>query len=172
MRKLTLEGYLKRQLIEMSGENTTSLYKFSRLSVNNVRLEDVLCLYIALFVDDKLKVQLIKAFPNINNKCKLLTSLNETNICEYLDSKKLSSFHTIYKNYIYECNKKINEKNIQKVMREKISRIQKEKHISNYCIYKNLNLNPGNVNYFLHNNDDSKVSLSTARRILEFVTEY
>ena len=54
----------------------------------------------------------------------------------------------------------------------KISEVKKAKSVSNYRIYKEMNLNPGNVNAFLKNEDTSKVSLDTARKILAFVNEY
>ena len=54
----------------------------------------------------------------------------------------------------------------------KISEVKEAKSVSNYRIYKEMNLNPGNVNAFLKNEDTSKVSLDTARKILAFVNEY
>ena len=54
----------------------------------------------------------------------------------------------------------------------KISEVKEAKSVSNYRIYKTMNLNPGNVNAFLKNEDTSKVSLDTARKILAFVNEY
>ena len=57
-------------------------------------------------------------------------------------------------------------------MYRRISEVKQAKCVTNYRIYKELNLNPGNVNAFLKNEDISKVSLDTARKILTFVNEY
>ena len=61
---------------------------------------------------------------------------------------------------------------IKALMQKQIVERQTEKGITNYRIYKNLNLNPGNVNAFLRNGDVSKVGLDTARNILSFVNQY
>ena len=53
-----------------------------------------------------------------------------------------------------------------------IVEVQSEKGITNYRIYKALNLNPGNVNAFLKCGDVSKVGVNTARKILGFVNQY
>ena len=50
--------------------------------------------------------------------------------------------------------------------------VKEVKCVTDYCIYKQLELNPGNVNAFLKNGDVSKVSLDTVRKILSFVNEY
>ena len=55
------------------------------------------------------------------------------------------------------------------MMQKRIIEVQEEKGITNYNIYKTLNLNPGNVNAFLKNGDTGKVGLDTVRRILTFV---
>ena len=57
-------------------------------------------------------------------------------------------------------------------MYQKICFTRKSKNMSNYRIYKELNLNPGNANAFLKYGDVSKVSLDTARKILAFVNKY
>lgn len=57
-------------------------------------------------------------------------------------------------------------------MFRRISEVKQAKCVTNYRIYKELNLNPGNVNAFLKNEDTSKVSVDTARKILAFVNNY
>lgn len=47
-----------------------------------------------------------------------------------------------------------------------------EKNISNYRVYKDLHLNPGNVNDYLTNGNVKKVSLETARNIYHYVCAY
>ena len=68
-------------------------------------------------------------------------------------------------------NKKQNEDKVKALMQKKIVEVQREKGITNYRIYKALNLNPGNVNAFLKNGDTGKIGLNTARRMLKYVNQ-
>lgn len=66
---------------------------------------------------------------------------------------------------------KISDNKLKKLMQKRIVELKTEKGISNYRIYKALNLNPGNVNAFLKNADVSKVGLNTVRKMLAYVNE-
>ncbi len=57
-------------------------------------------------------------------------------------------------------------------MRKKILSIQKEKNCSNYRVYTDLHLNPGNINSWLKNGDSTKVSYQTAEKIMNYVLQY
>ena len=61
MRALTFKGYLLSQLQELSGVGVTSLYSFSKLAENNFRLKDTLCLYLMMFTNENLKINLLKS---------------------------------------------------------------------------------------------------------------
>lgn len=52
------------------------------------------------------------------------------------------------------------------------NRLQKKKNCSNYRLYKDLKLNPGNVNSWLKHGDGSKVSYQTAQQIITYVMQY
>lgn len=66
-------------------------------------------------------------------------------------------------------NRKKNDDKIKSIMQKRIVEVQQEKGITNYRIYKALNLNPGNVNAFLKNGDTGKVGVDTVRRMLAYV---
>lgn len=166
MRELTFKGYLQQQLCELSGLNSKSLYKFAKLSENNARLRDVLCLYLNYYVDEKLKNQLCKRYQNLLKGCELLNGLSFE---QFGDS--LSEYKTIYENYLNKKNSKENEDKLKSLMQKRIVAIQAEKGITNYRIYKALNLNPGNVNAFLKKGDTGKVGLNTARKMLVYVNQ-
>ncbi len=167
MRELTFKGYLQQQLCELSDCNSKSLYKFARLAESNARLRDVLCLFLNCFVDDKLKKQLCKRFPYVAIECERLSGVPLEQLCE-----SLSEYATIYENYLNRKNTKANEDKIKALMQKRIVELQEKKVITNYRIYKSLNLNPGNVNAFLKNGDVSKMGLNTVRKILEFVNKH
>lgn len=164
MRELTFKGYLQQQLCELSGLNSKSLYKFSKLSENNARLRDVLCLHLNYYVDEKLKNQLCRRFPYLSKGCGLLQGVS----LEHIDDS-ISEYKTIYENYLNKKKEKENENKLKSLMQKRIVAIQAEKGITNYRIYKALNLNPGNVNAFLKKGDTSKVSLDKVRQMLEYV---
>ena len=155
MRELTFKGYLQQQLCELSDCNSKSLYKFARLAERNARLKSVLCLYLVNFVPDNLKKQLCKRFSYVAIEC-----------------ERLSGVPLEQENYLNRKKTKANEDKIKALMQKRIGELQKEKGITNYRIYKSLNLNPGNVNAFLKNGDVSKIGLNTARKILEFVNDH
>lgn len=166
MRELTFKGYLEGQLCELSDYRGKSLYKFARLAQNNARLKDSLCLYLSLYVNDKLKNQLIKKYPYLCEGCKRLSDKRPEKIDD-----TLSEYKTIYENYLNIKNSKQNDDKLKSIMQNRIVELKNEKGISNYRIYKELNLNPGNINAFLKHADVSKVGLNTARKILAFVNQ-
>ena len=167
MRELTFKGYLQQQLCELSDCNSKSIYKFARIAERNARLKNVLCLYLANYVPDNLKNKLCKRFSYIAKECERLNGVKFEQFAE-----PLSEYKTIYENYLNRKNTKANENKIKALMQKKIVEVQAEKGITNYRIYKTLNLNPGNVNAFLKNGDVSKMGLITVRKILVFVNEY
>lgn len=166
MRELTFKGYLQQQLCELSGLNSKSLYKFAKLSENNARLRNVLCLYLNYYVDEKLKNQLCRRFPYLSKGCGLLQGVS----LKHFDHS-LSEYKTIYENYLNKKNSKENEDKLKALMQKRIIEVQAKKGITNYRIYKALNLNPGNVNAFLKKGDTGKVSLNTARKMLVYVNQ-
>ena len=57
-------------------------------------------------------------------------------------------------------------------MYKKIFEVKHQKCITNYRIYKELNLNAGNVNSFLKYGNTDKLSVETVRKVLAFINEY
>lgn len=172
MRELTFKGYLLSQLQELSGFNSTSLYAFSGFAYNNARLKDVLSIYLVMYTEEDLRKKLLKKFGFLNLPCEKLSGINESNLDSNLNDNRLSEFATIYNNFLYQRNHKEQEDKLKKMMYERIIEVKKVKCVTNYRVYKQLKLNPGNVNAFLKNGDTSKVSLDTVRKILDFVNEY
>lgn len=129
-------------------------------------------MYLVLYTKEDLKNRLIKKYSYLKTACNQLSGLEENNINDFLNSERLSHYRTIYQNYIYEKDKKVLENKLKQMMYQKICFTRKSKNMSNYRIYKELNLNPGNANAFLKYGDVSKVSLDTARKILAFVNKY
>ncbi len=171
MRKLTFKSYLQAQLMELSGIKTTSLYRYSALAVDNARLCNALSLYLVLYANDSIKNRLLKKYDCLNKESKRLAQLNDKNLANSF-SDDLSEYKTIYENYLYRIDKKNREEKVKLLMHKRILDVKQSKNISAYHIYTSLKLNAGNVNCFIKNADTSKVSLNTARNILEYVNNY
>lgn len=167
MRELTFKGYLEQQLCELSGYKSKSLYKFAKSSADNARLKNVLCLYLNNYTNESLKIKIQKKYPYVAEECKRTAGKNAA---DFDDS--LSEYRTVYENYLYKRDLKKSENKIIMLMQRQITAVKQEKGISNYRVYKNLSLNPGNINAFLTNGDVTKVGLNTARTILAFVRDY
>ena len=172
MRELTFKGYLLSQLQELSDFNSTSLYAFSQLARNNARLKDVLSLYLVMYTEENLRSKLLIKFDYLKSSCEKLKGIDDDNAETYLHNDSLSGYRTVYNNFLYQRNRKEQEDRLKRMMYRKISEVKQAKCVTNYRIYKELNLNPGNVNAFLKNEDTSKVSVDTARKILAFVNNY
>lgn len=172
MRELTFKGYLLFQIQELSGFKSTSLYAFSQLARNNARLKDALTLYLVMYTEENLRSKLIKKYDYLNSSCEKLKGLDDDNAETYLQNDSLSEYRTVYNNFLYQRNRKEQEDRLKVMMYKRISEVKQAKRVTNYRIYKELNLNPGNVNAFLKNEDTSKVSVDTARKILAFVNNY
>lgn len=172
MRELTFKGYLLSQLQELSDFNSTSLYAFSQLARNNARLKDVLSLYLVMYTEENLRSKLLIKFDYLKSSCEKLKGIDDDNAETYLHNDSLSGYRTVYDNFLYQRNRKEQEDRLKMMMYRKISEVKQTKCVTNYRIYKELNLNPGNVNAFLKNEDTSKVSVDTARKILAFVNNY
>ena len=120
-------------------------------------------MYLHFYVSENLKSQLRKRFDYL----KLLSALNPEQL-----TQSQSEYKTIYENFLNQKNAKQNDDKLKAMMQKKIVEVQMEKGITNYRIYKALDLNPGNVNAFLKYGDVSKVGVNTARKILGFVNQY
>ena len=101
----------------------------------------------------------------------VLKTLKFKNIIDGLSKIDDFYFEKIYDSYLHTINRVNYDKDIKGKIREQILALQKEKNVSNYHIYNSLNLNHGNINAFLKNNDTSKLSLETAKRIMYFVRD-
>ena len=116
--------------------------------------------------------KLFRKFEFLQAPCDTLSGLSNLNLETFLLSGDLSEYKTIYDNFVYMRDRNHKEDSIKALMHAKIVERQSQKGITNYRVYKALNLNPGNINAYLKNCDTSKVSLDTVRNVLAFVNAY
>ena len=60
----------------------------------------------------------------------------------------------------------------KELIHRRVLELQKKKKLTNYRLYTDLKLNPGNVNAWLKHNDSSKMSLDCARQIYKYAKSY
>ena len=172
MRQLTFKGYLEQYVKRLSTDETNSLYKLAKDAVNNHRLRVPLFLY--ALNNDKVEV-LLKATKNKTLKTyfiELAIKYPPVSIMAALvngDSSINENFHKVYNSYIRKRDMTKTHVRAKMSMRDKIKNLQKEKGVSNYRLYKDLNLNPGNINNYLKNGTVSKVSRNTAKRMISYL---
>lgn len=167
MKPLTFKGYLKAYLTELSLCGSSSVRKLEKEVERNLRLLEPLVLYAKITLDDE---QLAK-FKNtrvVNALSELKTTSNVENALEH--GLLPERYQKVYNSYKVKTNRFQNEEHTKSLMLPRIKEMQAAKHISNYRIYTDLRLNPGNVNDFLTNGNVSKLSLKTAEMIFNYVS--
>ena len=165
MRKQYFINYLKSYLNDVSGLKTANIHKLVLASKKNLRIRDCLILYCGL----SSRQQLLNRFTN--NKYKdVLDRLNEDN---YL-SDEFSDYEFRKIQNSYENKIKVMEyDDITKLkVHDNTINLMNKKGLTNYRIYKDLGLNPGNVNDYLTNKNIKKVSVDTALKIFEYAYAY
>lgn len=81
-------------------------------------------------------------------------------------------YHKVWKCYQSRNNSALTDDHTKELMRQKVKRLQEKNGVTNYRIYTDLRLNPGNLNAWLKHGNSDKVSLETARRTLRYVEAY
>lgn len=166
MKPLTFTGFLRKYLLDLSLTRTCSVRKLEKEVDRNLRLLEPLALYAKLTMNE---TQLSKLKnPRLLSALNNLHSVND--IEKALKNKQLSSdFQKVYTSYLVKKGRLDTEAHTKELMLSKIKSLQQQKKISNYRIYTDLKMNHGNVNDFLTNGNVSKLSLTSAEKIFNYV---
>lgn len=176
MRELTFKGFLTQYVKQLSKSNTNSLYKLAEeAGCDNARLREPLFLF-ALY-SDKQAVLLqatkdLSLFAEYQKMVSLYSAQQMTQMFENNASVLPNEYHKVWRSYQTQKNRGQADDHTKELMRLKVKRLQEQCGVSNYRIYTDLNLNPGNVNAWLKYGAADKVSLDTARRALRYVETY
>ena len=176
MRELTFRGFLTQYVRELSLEKTNSVYKLVKEACTvNVRLKEPLFLY-ALFAE-KAEV-LLQATKNTDLQVEVQTLLERYSLDEMMTALRgqceclPDAYHKVWRSYLSVKNRVHTEADTKELMRKKLLRLQEKHGVSNYRIYTDLQLNPGNVNAWLKHGKSEKVSLNNARMMLRYVEQH
>lgn len=167
MRKLTFKGFIESYVEELSYAGTTSISKLVIELEENPRLREPLILHGILSgmpgVVHKRNPDFFREYREIN---RLIQEENSIETC--IDSLPVK-YKKVFSAYEYKRDRIDKDNDSKLLMRKRIIEIQSQKCISNYRIYTDLGLNPGNVNCFLKNGTVDKLSLDVVREIWRYV---
>ena len=173
MRELTFEGFLTRYVHQLSREGTNSVYKLAKeAGTDNPRLREPLALYASWKGKESLLLQAAKQPELRNFYAQFFATFNRDSLEKALEQQDPTipeEYRKVWRSYQSMKNRLSAEDHTKELMRGKLKRIQEKKRISNYRIYTDLHMNPGNLNAWLKHGDSGKVSLATARKALQYV---
>ena len=176
MRELTFRGFLTQYVKQLSAQETNSLYKLAaEVSKSNARLREPLLLYAVYSEKQDVLLHATKD-PAMYETYQVIVSRYDANamtaLLETSSSALPTEYHKVWRSFQSQKNRGQSDDHTKELMRIKVKRLQERCGVSNYRIYTDLNLNPGNVNAWLKHGVADKVSLETARRALRYVEGY
>ena len=174
MRKLTFKGFLSQYVKKLSFSNTLDIQRLAdEAATSNVRLRAPLVLYSLAAGRENQLMSFLQNNPNAIGMRKMLLDLSKDNLEERLENGLAPNEYTkVWNSFLVARDAPKRDNDLKGAMRKKILSIQKEKNCSNYRVYTDLRLNPGNINSWLKNGDCTKVSYHTAERVMNYVLQY
>ncbi|MBQ6852242.1 MAG: transcriptional regulator [Oscillospiraceae bacterium] len=176
MRELTFKGFLAQYVKRLSKFDTNSLYKLAEeASSDNARLREPLFLFALYSGKQTVLLQATKdqhLFAEYQKMVSQYSAQQMTQMFEDNDSVLPNEYHKVWRSFQSQKNRGQSDDHTKELMRLKVKRLQEQYGVSNYRIYTDLQLNPGNVNAWLKHGVADKVSLDTARRTLRYVEGY
>ena len=175
MRKLTFPSFLARYLKELSVNETSAPFKLTKELDHNLRLLAPLCLYAACTMNDEQLEKLFRRSEQVRLEFEARPflrgspALPEDFLPQLPDAN--DPYRKCWKSYVSVRDRYQSELHPTQLMVKKIRQLQAQLGLSNYRIYRDLGLNPGNANAFLTHGDCTKVSLNTARRTLQYLQQ-
>ncbi len=93
----------------------------------------------------------------------MLSSLREQ------DPTLPQEYRKVWSSYLSVSGKGDRDRRVKALLREKIKQAKQKKGVSTYRICQDIGLNNSNINSWLKNGCDDKVSLDTARRVYDYL---
>ena len=174
MRELTLKGFLTQYVKKLSFSNTLNMKLLSVEAMSiNPRLQAPLVLYAVVTDKTHQLKKCLSESGTTEEMLKELSSLSQDHLEIQLQSMDLpEEYRKVWNSFLVAHNAPLRDEELKSAMREKILRLQKTNSCSNYRIYADLKLNPGNINSWLKDGESRKVSYQTAQKILEYILNY
>ena len=173
MRELTFSGFLTEYVRSLSKAGTTSVFALAREAAgDNPRLREPLLLYALACGKKDLLLRAAKRFGLESFYESAFASIGNNPVETVLAESRLSKeYLKVWKSYLSKRNSHYTDDETKELMRSRIIRLQKERNVTNYRLYTDLKLNPGNLNAWLKHGDGNKISLDRARDVLRYLSE-
>ena len=91
------------------------------------------------------------------------SSVKMLSLLENLSPELPEGYLKVWRSYCSVRDATLADNDTKELIHRRVLELQKEKHLTNYRLYTDLQLNPGNVNAWLKCNDSNKMSLNCAR---------
>ena len=162
MNKQHFDSYLIDYVRDISGMSSLNVRKLVDASKSNYRITSSLMLY-CVFFDKK---HLFNRYTDSRYE-KVLGSLTKSN----WDNPEFNEFGftKIHESYQHKINRAQYDNQIKDSVRDRLNALLKKKGVSKYRLCKDLHLNVGNVNAYLHNGDYKKVSLAVVKDMMNYL---
>lgn len=173
MRELTFRGFLTQYVRSLSKQDTTSLYKLAdEAAKDNFRLREPLLLFALYSQKQDVLLQATKDIALCSQYRDLLSHYSADTMTQTLTEEDPAlplEYHKVWHSYMSQKNRGKADDHTKELMRQKVKRLQQKCGVTNYRIYTDLGLNPGNLNAWLKYGHSDKVSLDTARRTVRYM---
>ena len=170
MRALTFKGFLTQYVKELSQSNTLNMNLLVRETETNYRLRAPLVLYAVASEKASHLSRLLPISDNTGEMRRMLAKLSADNMEQLLQTEQVpEEYRKVWTAFNVVKGAPGRDRMLKDAMRSKVLQLQNACHCSNYRIYTDLKLNPGNVNCWLKYGDRCKVSYPTAERIVNYV---
>lgn len=173
MRELTFKGFLTQYVKQLSQQGTGSLYKLAAEAGNdNPKLREPLLLYAMYAEKQDVLLMATKEASLHEHYAGIVSRYSKEQMTALLEEGSpllAEEYHKVWRSYMSRKNRLQADNHTKELMRKKVKRLQEKTGVTNYRIYTDLKLNPGNLNAWLKHGDGDKVSLDTARMTLRYV---
>ena len=173
MEALTFNGFVTQYLKELSQTNTLNLKTLAREAEDgNYRLAAPLVLY-ALMTEKAASLhRKLGSSATADEMRRDMQDFCGTDIEQMLSSGKVPrDYLKVWEAFLVAKKAPERDKALKEAIRKKVLQSMQASNCTNYRIYTDLKLNPGNVNSWLKNGDSSKVSYKNAERIMNYVMQ-
>ena len=165
MRALTFKGFLTQYVKELSQTNTLNLKTLAREAEDgNYRLAAPLVLY-ALVTEKKDSLhRSLGSSVTADEMRRDLQAFSGADVEQMLSSGKAPrDYAKVWESFLVAKKAPERDKALKEAIRKKVLQTMQASNCTNYRIYTDLKLNPGNVS--------SKVSYKNAERIMNYVMQ-
>ena len=174
MRKLTFKGFLTQYVKKLSFSNTLSINRLADEALSgNYRLRAPLVLYAVKAEKTELLLGFLEKHEDTLEMQRMLSVFSETAPEElFACSSVPNEYLKVWNSFLVAQKAPARDQELKAAMRKKVLSLQAEKNCSNYRLYTDLKLNPGNINSWLKSGDCNKVSFRTAERVMDYILSY